>query len=75
MAYVLMIRPMQKKVLEQVVQMPTQPVLAAAEAPVPSLPSSVTAARQLREQLGAQVEAEPAKSARLLQAWLREEIK
>ncbi|WP_263372913.1 flagellar basal-body MS-ring/collar protein FliF [Granulicella aggregans] len=75
MAYVLMIRPMQKKVLEQVVQMPTQPVLAAAESPVPALPTSVSAARQLREQLGAQVEAEPAKSARLLQAWLREEIK
>ena len=75
MAYVLMIRPMQKKVLEQVVQLPTQPVLAAAEAPVPALPTSVTAARQLREQLGAQVEAEPAKNARLLQAWLREEVK
>ncbi|MBB5056400.1 flagellar M-ring protein FliF [Granulicella aggregans] len=75
MAYVLMIRPMQKKVLEQVVQLPTQTMLAAAEAPVQALPTSVSAARQLREQLGAQVEAEPAKSARLLQAWLREEIK
>jgi flagellar M-ring protein FliF len=76
MAYVLMIRPMQKKVLEQVVQLPTQPVLAAAtEVPVPALPTGVTAAKQLREQLGAQVEAEPAKSARLLQAWLREEVK
>jgi flagellar M-ring protein FliF len=76
MAYVLMIRPMQKKVLEQVVQLPTQPVLtAAADAPVAALPTSVSAARQLREQLGAQVEAEPAKSARLLQAWLREEAK
>ena len=77
MAYVLMIRPMQKKVLEQVVQLPTQTMLAELEQPLaaPALPSSVTAARQLREQLGAQVEAEPAKSARLLQAWLREEIK
>ena len=74
-AYILMIRPMQKKVLEQVVQLPTQPVLAAVEVPIPALPTSVTAARALREQLGAQVEAEPAKSARLLQAWLREEIK
>jgi hypothetical protein len=35
----------------------------------------VSATKQLREQLGAQVEAEPAKSARLLQAWLREEVK
>jgi flagellar M-ring protein FliF len=75
-AYILMIRPMQKKVLEQVVQLPVQPMLAAAEAaPVPALPPSVSATKQLREQLGAQVEAEPAKSARLLQAWLREEVK
>jgi len=82
MAYMLMIRPLQKKVLAQVVTMPIQPELTdggeTAEAlPMPANVVSVGAAsaRVLREQLGTQVAAEPAKSARLLQAWLREEAK
>jgi len=69
-------------VLAQVVTMPIQPELTdggeTAEAlPMPANVVSVGAAsaRVLREQLGTQVAAEPAKSARLLQAWLREEAK
>jgi flagellar M-ring protein FliF len=76
-AYVLMIRPLQKKVLEQVIVVPPEPTALAEVEPLPALPT-VTAAsttRVLREQLGQQVSAEPAKSARLLQAWLREEVK
>lgn len=74
MAYTLMIRPMQKKVLEQVVPLPVAPMLADLE-PLPTLPSTAGSARALRESIGQQVASEPAKSARVLQAWLREEAK
>jgi hypothetical protein len=76
---VLMIRPMQKKVLEQVVQLPKEaPMLAEGEVAavaVPALPVPISSTRALREQVGQQVAAEPAKSAKLLQAWLREEAR
>jgi flagellar M-ring protein FliF len=77
MAYLLMIRPMQKKVLEQVVQLPTTPLLPEIMPDAPALPpvNVVNTTRALKEQLGQQVASEPAKSARLLQAWLREEAK
>lgn len=82
MAYLLMIRPMQKKVLEQVVPalgpvpMDELAMLPNSESPAaPALPVPISTTRALREQLGQQVAAEPAKSARLLQAWLREEAK
>ena len=76
LAYVLMLRPLQKKVLAQEVVLPKQPLLPEIEVVMP-LPSGSGSAntRALREQLGQQVATEPAKSARLLQAWLREEVK
>ena len=76
LAYVLMLRPLQKKVLAQEVVAPKQPLLPEVEITLP-LPSgsASTSTRALREQLGQQVATEPAKSARLLQAWLREEAK
>jgi len=72
LAYVLMLRPLQKKVLAQQIELPQQPMLPQAEQPLPLQSSSTVNPRALREQLGHQVAAEPAKSARLLQAWLRE---
>jgi flagellar M-ring protein FliF len=76
LAYVLMLRPLQKKVLAQEVELPKQPLLPPAEQALPLTSGvstiSTTNPRALREQLGNQVAAEPAKSARLLQAWLRE---
>lgn len=76
LAYLLMLRPLQRKVLAQQVVMPKQPLLPEMELGIP-LPSGSgsTNTRVLREQLGQQVASEPAKSARLLQAWLREEAK
>jgi flagellar M-ring protein FliF len=82
MAYLLMIRPLQKKVLSQEIAPPEQAALPdGAEAgtmlplPAAAVPDGTINARALKEQLGTQVAAEPAKSARLLQAWLREEAK
>ena len=87
LAYALMLRPLQKKVLAQEVQVPKpQPSLPTAETamPLPSISATTTTnsggggatnTRALREQLGQQIAAEPAKSARLLQTWLREEAK
>ena len=76
MAYILMIRPLQKKVLAQEIEVP-KPALPPELEAAAALPLGTGASntRALREQLGQQVTAEPAKSARLLQAWLREEAK
>jgi len=77
LAYVLMIRPMQKKVLAEGLRVALQPVLSepALAAGLP-LPGAVLqqAARSLalKEQLVQQVKAEPAGSARVVQAWLRQ---
>lgn len=77
LTYVLMLRPVQKKVLAQEVIVPKQPVLPEPEVMKASLgPSAASSnARALKEQLGQQVHAEPQTTARLLQAWLREEAK
>jgi len=79
MAYMLMVRPLQKKVLAQEVPLPQPELPGAADAslalPAVTVPAAILSARALKEQLGTQVAAEPAKSARLLQAWLREEAK
>jgi flagellar M-ring protein FliF len=72
MAYMLMVRPLQKRVLAEEA---AKPAIAAPEAPVPLPVPTVNAAagtRLLKEQLVQQVAAEPAKSARLLQSWMRE---
>ena len=76
LAYVLMLRPLQQKVLAQQVELPKQPVLPAVEAAMPlSAGTGSTNTRALREQVGQQVTSEPARNARLVQAWLREETK
>ncbi len=76
LAYALMIRPLQQKVLAQELEPPKAPVIPELEG-VSALPlgGAPTNTRALKEQLGHQIAAEPAKSARLLQAWLREEAK
>ena len=77
LAYVLMIRPMQKKVLADGLRVASQPVFSepALAAGLP-LPGAVLqeAARSLalKEHLVQQVKAEPAGSARVVQAWLRQ---
>jgi len=73
LAYVLMIRPVQKKVLGTGVQLPPEALLAAGgqalslSAPAPEVVRTL----QLKERLIEQVKSEPATSARVVQAWLR----
>ena len=73
LAYFLMIRPVQKKVLSAGVQMPAEPLLPAGAqavalaAPEPEMMKTL----QLRERLIEQVKSEPNASARVVQAWLR----
>ena len=73
LAYFLMIRPMQKRVLSTVVQVPAEPLLAAGIEPLPlSAPApEMMRTLQLKERLTEQVKAEPGTSARVVQAWLR----
>jgi flagellar M-ring protein FliF len=82
LAYMLMIRPMQKKVLAIAVQPPQQPGLpegaavavAALPLPLPVVTSNdMSRTLALKEQVVQQVKAEPAGSARVVQAWLRGE--
>ncbi len=80
LAYVLMIRPLQKKVLSAELAAPAptpQPSLPEAQTVAYSLPTHSSGDLQrtlaLKEQLVTQVKTEPANSARLVQAWLREE--
>ncbi|RXH57274.1 flagellar basal-body MS-ring/collar protein FliF [Granulicella sibirica] len=78
LAYLLMIRPVQKRVLgAAVAQAPVQPILPESAAPLPlpiaSTPTDVARTLALKEQLVLQVKSEPASSARVVQAWLRGE--
>jgi flagellar M-ring protein FliF len=77
LAYVLMLRPLQRKVLAQeVLPEPKQPILPEPEETMPlPAPIVIASSKAIKEQVGQQISAEPAKSARLLQAWLREEAK
>jgi flagellar M-ring protein FliF len=73
LAYFLMIRPVQKRVLGAAVQLPEEALLAAGGQAL-SLPASgpeVVRTLQLKERLIEQVRAEPTTSARVVQAWLR----
>ena len=76
LAYFLMIRPLQKKAFAAVAALPPEPIqipeLEAAPA-TPSLSNEIVRTLQLKEQMAEQVKAEPASSARLIQAWLRGE--
>jgi len=74
-AYFLMIRPLQKKAFAVVAALPPDPLQALEiEAPTtPSLANEVVRTLQLKEQMAERVKAEPASSARLVQAWLRGE--
>jgi flagellar M-ring protein FliF len=73
LAYFLMIRPVQKRVLGTGVQMPGEAMLAAAGQGLSLAAPAPEAARtlQLKERLIEQVKSEPATSARVVQAWLR----
>lgn len=77
LAYVLMIRPLQKRVLSS--ELPLEPMQPALPELVPAkslaAPSHNDLAHTLalKEQLVLQVKSEPASSARLVQAWLRGE--
>jgi flagellar M-ring protein FliF len=76
LAYVLMIRPVQKKALGDGTALPKELPMPEPEAALPlPTPAINTGAstRALKEQLVQQVTSEPVRSARLVQAWLREE--
>ena len=78
LAYFLMIRPLQKRVLANLPapsEAPALPAAMAAALPLPAPPTEVLQALQLKERLVEQVKAEPATSARVVQAWLRGEAK
>ena len=75
LAYLLMVRPMQKRVLAGVAQLPEDPLLPASIVALPLSAPSVEVKRtlMLKERLVEQVKAEPVTSARVVQAWLRGE--
>lgn len=76
LAYMLMIRPLQKSVLSTLVEAPKEPALPEPP-PAPALPEAVpskadmTRALALKEQMIQHVKAEPINSARVIQAWLQ----
>jgi flagellar M-ring protein FliF len=76
LAYLLMIRPMQKRVFAGGAELPLQPALpTVAAAPALEHPDQsqdeVQRALHLKTRLIEQVKTEPAESARIVQAWLR----
>jgi flagellar M-ring protein FliF len=75
LAYLLMIRPMQKRVLTSAAEAPERALMTvpALSLPVPAAPDEVVRTLHLKEQVVEQVKAEPASSARVVQAWLRGE--
>jgi flagellar M-ring protein FliF len=80
MAYLFVLRPLQKQALGAgVARVPEQPILAAPLVPeqlaleVKETADSTLRAGQLKEQAIAQIKQKPADTARALQAWLREE--
>ncbi len=76
LAYMLMIRPVQKRVLASVAAPLDPAALPVAAAPAYALPTpsdEVLRTLQLKERLVEQVKAEPVTSARVVQAWLRGE--
>ena len=79
LAYILMIRPVQKKALAGGEVLPKPPPVVpelepALPFPIPMVNAGAST-RALKEQLVQQVTSEPVRSARLIQAWLREENK
>jgi hypothetical protein len=75
LAYLLMIRPVQKRALalaQAVVPQPVLPEPAVATAAIGAPPTSeATRALQLKQHLIDKVKTEPVGSARVVQAWLR----
>ncbi len=73
LAYVLMIRPVQKRVLGTVAELPAQPVLSepAKAVALGAAQPDVVRTLHMRERLIEQVKSEPATNARVVQAWLR----
>jgi len=75
LAYILMIQPLQRRVLAEVEAGPNQPAIAGPDAGVIvplSMMGGGLGTPALKEQVIQQVAAEPVKSARVLQAWMRE---
>jgi len=75
LAYMLMIKPIQKRMIAGIAEMPKQPLLSEPEAvlqlPVQSSEASRTLA--LKEAIVRQVLAEPVTGARVVQSWMRGE--
>lgn len=75
LAYLLMIRPVQRRVLAEVAVKPTLPLVPGVETAAvlaPAVQNAGAGTRALKEQIVQQVATEPQKSARMLQTWLRE---
>ncbi len=75
MAYFLMVRPMQKRVLAGTVDAPQDVAFAAPATtlPLPAPTGEGVRALELKEQVVEQVKSAPSSSARIVQAWLRGE--
>ena len=75
LAYMLMIKPIQKRMIAGIVEMPKQPLLPAPDAilHMPALTSEASRTLALKEAVVRQVLAEPAAGARVVQTWMRGE--
>ena len=75
LAYLLMIKPIQKRMIAGITEMPKQPLLPEPDG-VLQLPAQSTEASRtfaLKEAIVRQVLAEPATGARVVQSWMRGE--
>ena len=75
LAYMLMLRPIQKQALSAGKQLPVmvpQPALPE-EIPAPVVPDDAARTNMLKQQLTQLVKTEPASTARAVQAWVRGE--
>jgi len=75
LAYLLMIKPIQKRMIAGIVQMPKQPLLPEPEAVLQLSAQSTEASRTLalKQAIVRQVLAEPGAGARVVQTWMRGE--
>ncbi len=76
LAYMLMIKPIQKRMIAGITEMPKQPLLPEPDGGVLQLPAQSTEASRtlaLKEAIVRQVLAEPVTGARVVQSWMRGE--
>ena len=76
LAYMLMIKPIQKRMIAGITEMPKQPLLPEPDGGVLQLPAQSTEASRtlaLKEAIVRQVLAEPVMGARVVQSWMRGE--